>query len=189
MVLFLEKGYRSTSIDDICRTAHVNRGSIYYHFKDKENIRYEVLWCSIMESVGQVRASGKPVPAKYEYLLAVYLLWERICREETVRRFFVEYFQDYPVYSPKDNLARSVVTLLNQINRQILPDYETDRLGKTSVYGFIMSVVMLTQKTEFEPDNLFRQIFLISNLIRGVLREKIDGEWDAVQSLIQQFSA
>ena len=42
--LFYDKGYHETSYDDICNAAHVNRGSIYYHFKEKENIRYEVLW-------------------------------------------------------------------------------------------------------------------------------------------------
>lgn len=186
--LFFEKGYHGTSIGDICQAAHVNRGSIYYHFKDKENIRYEVLWGSIMESVMQVRASDRSIPVKYEYLVAVYLLWKRICKEEAVRLFFMEYFQDYPVYSPKGNLPRSIITLLNQINRQILPNYKMDRLGKASVYGFIMSLTLLAQKPEYTPLALFQQSFLISNLIRGVPREEIDREWVAVQPLMQQFS-
>ena len=41
--LFYEKGYHETSSLDIARESHTNRNAIYYHFKDKETIRYEVL--------------------------------------------------------------------------------------------------------------------------------------------------
>lgn len=47
--LFLEKGFHETSNEDICRAAHVNRSAIRYHFRDKENLRYEVLWQIFME--------------------------------------------------------------------------------------------------------------------------------------------
>ena len=42
--LFLDNGFHETSYNDICKAAHVNRGSIYYHFKQKDMIRYEILW-------------------------------------------------------------------------------------------------------------------------------------------------
>lgn len=186
--LFFEKGYHGTSIDEICQTAHVNRGSIYYHFKDKENIRYEVLWNTIMDNVSQVRGCEQPIPQKYEYLMAMYLLWQRVLGDENVRRFCVEYFKDYPVYSPKENLSRSVTTLVDHINHQILPGYDLDRLGMASVYGFIMSITLLSQKTEFPPDALLHQVFLISNLIRGVAAEEVSREWMTFSPFVGQFA-
>jgi AcrR family transcriptional regulator len=36
--LFAEKGFNGTSIDKIARNAGVNKGLIYYHFKDKQDI-------------------------------------------------------------------------------------------------------------------------------------------------------
>ena len=42
--LFYEKGFHDTSYGDICRAAHVNRGTVYYHFDSKETMRYEVQW-------------------------------------------------------------------------------------------------------------------------------------------------
>jgi len=36
--LFAEKGFNGTSIDKIAKTAGVNKGLIYYHFKDKKDI-------------------------------------------------------------------------------------------------------------------------------------------------------
>jgi AcrR family transcriptional regulator len=36
--LFAEKGFNGTSIDKIAKNAGVNKGLIYYHFKDKQDI-------------------------------------------------------------------------------------------------------------------------------------------------------
>jgi AcrR family transcriptional regulator len=36
--LFAQKGYSATSMDDICSINNRSRGSIYYHFKSKEEI-------------------------------------------------------------------------------------------------------------------------------------------------------
>lgn len=36
--LFFEKGFDGTGIEEIRKTASVNKGSIYYHFKDKNDI-------------------------------------------------------------------------------------------------------------------------------------------------------
>lgn len=36
--LFAQKGYSATSMDDICAINNRSRGSIYYHFKSKEEI-------------------------------------------------------------------------------------------------------------------------------------------------------
>jgi AcrR family transcriptional regulator len=44
--LFAEKGYNGTSIDRIAKTAGVNKGLIYYHFKDKKDI-----FVSIMQNI------------------------------------------------------------------------------------------------------------------------------------------
>lgn len=40
--LFLEKGYASTTIDDIASAAKVNRAIVYYYFDDKTSILYEL---------------------------------------------------------------------------------------------------------------------------------------------------
>ncbi|AEG61506.1 TetR/AcrR family transcriptional regulator [Desulforamulus ruminis] len=37
-ILFAQKGYAGTSIEDICAAAECSKGSIYYHFKNKEEL-------------------------------------------------------------------------------------------------------------------------------------------------------
>jgi len=42
-LLFAEHGYSGTIMDDLAELAKVNKATIYYHFKDKENLYEEVL--------------------------------------------------------------------------------------------------------------------------------------------------
>ena len=44
-MLFHRFGYEKTSMDDIARTAHKAKGSLYYHFPSKEH-----LFCAVIES-------------------------------------------------------------------------------------------------------------------------------------------
>jgi AcrR family transcriptional regulator len=41
--LFWKKGYLGTSIDDIAKAANVNKAAVYYYFKDKSFLLYEVI--------------------------------------------------------------------------------------------------------------------------------------------------
>ena len=74
--LFLDKGFHETSYNDICKAAHVNRGSIYYHFKQKDMIRYEILW--------EIYTDNKRFAEQYtsvsshQYVFALYLMWRQI---------------------------------------------------------------------------------------------------------------
>ena len=40
MLLFMEKGYANTTTQDIVDKVNISRGSLYYHFKNKEDILY-----------------------------------------------------------------------------------------------------------------------------------------------------
>lgn len=41
--LFSLKGYAATSMDDICKAAEASKGSLYYHFKNKETLFLYIL--------------------------------------------------------------------------------------------------------------------------------------------------
>ena len=45
--LFLQDGYENVSIDEICRTVGVTKGSFYSHFESKEQIVLERVFCYI----------------------------------------------------------------------------------------------------------------------------------------------
>lgn len=48
--LFTQRGYFSTSVPDMARTAQVSVGSIYHHFKDKEDVA-RALFLGLMEGL------------------------------------------------------------------------------------------------------------------------------------------
>ncbi len=37
-ILFIKKGYDATSVDDIAEAANVAKGTLYYHFKSKDEV-------------------------------------------------------------------------------------------------------------------------------------------------------
>ncbi len=41
--LFQQKGYRGVSVDELCRRCQITKPTLYYYFKDKENLFVEVL--------------------------------------------------------------------------------------------------------------------------------------------------
>lgn len=41
-MLFVERGFDDTSVDDIAEVAQVSKGAIYHHFKDKQEIFVDV---------------------------------------------------------------------------------------------------------------------------------------------------
>jgi len=53
--LFTQRGYFSTSVPDIARTAQVSVGSIYHHFKDKEDVA-RALFVGLMEGLQEALA-------------------------------------------------------------------------------------------------------------------------------------
>ncbi len=48
--LFSEKGFDGTGVDEIAKTTGINKGSIYYHFKDKNDI-VESLFKNVMSDL------------------------------------------------------------------------------------------------------------------------------------------
>lgn len=185
--LFVEKGYHNSSIDDICREAHVNRGSIYYHFKDKENIRYEVFWNQILGAISTVRQFCSDPDC--DTMLAMFVLWDSMCRDEGVRRFHMDYFNDYPVFAPHCNLPRAFMVLNDRMYQNALTVSTRSRLPSAALYGYLSGMVRLSGSGEYTPLQLFEQCFVGGNLIRGVPKDEIDSVWQTLQANIGVIAA
>jgi TetR/AcrR family transcriptional regulator, cholesterol catabolism regulator len=51
--LFWQKGYLATSIDDIAKAAKMNKASIYYYFKNKADVLYELASATMQALIDQ----------------------------------------------------------------------------------------------------------------------------------------
>ena len=87
--LFLDNGFHETSYNDICKAAHVNRGSIYYHFKQKDMIRYEILWEIYTDN--KRTAEQYTSVSSHQYVFALYLMWRQILTDPKLGRFLTDY--------------------------------------------------------------------------------------------------
>lgn len=69
---FREKGYYRTTMEDISEKLYMTKGSLYYYFKDKEQILYQCHKHSlglVLEMLDQVNASGKTADEKLRMLI------------------------------------------------------------------------------------------------------------------------
>jgi len=42
MKMFLEKGYHATSTSEVCRALHISKPTLYWYFKDKEDLLFSI---------------------------------------------------------------------------------------------------------------------------------------------------
>lgn len=52
--LFMEKGYKNVSVNEICSACSITKPTLYYHFKSKEDILYEYFRSLIQNSINLI---------------------------------------------------------------------------------------------------------------------------------------
>jgi AcrR family transcriptional regulator len=74
--LFLKRGYRQTTIRDICRTSKLSNGTVYFYFKNKDAIYahiYEECFQFLIDMLEQSRSDDMPPFEQIETVLKTYL--------------------------------------------------------------------------------------------------------------------
>ena len=66
-VLFAERGYHETTVDDITRAADVAKGTFYLYFSEKREIYHEVIrgFLDLIKEFGELATEHTPSPAEY----------------------------------------------------------------------------------------------------------------------------
>jgi AcrR family transcriptional regulator len=76
--LFWQKGYKATTIDDIARACRVNKATIYYYFKNKAFLLFEIV-CGIMqeglENVRPLKSTAMRPREKLRVLIMQHTTW------------------------------------------------------------------------------------------------------------------
>jgi AcrR family transcriptional regulator len=104
--LFLKKGYRQTTIRDICRASKLSNGTVYFYFKNKDAIYahiYEECFQFLIDMMEQSLSHDMPPFEQIETVLKTYLkyfiehreMWEMLdisyrrlsLPRELIRRF------------------------------------------------------------------------------------------------------
>lgn len=179
--LFYEKGFHETSYSDICETAHVNRGTVYYHFPTKEAMRLEVQWEYATENK---RIAEKYCPdTRYQYIVAMGLFWEQIQSSSNLRRFTLQSCIDLPVYTGKKDLTHFYYTSYESMWGAFWDKKNISQLAFASVYGYIMSCLrMICEHPEkYDAMELFEHCVRSSVSIWGIPDALMDEIWTEVE--------
>lgn len=185
--LFYEKGYQETSYGDICKEAHVNRSTIYYHFRDKDEMRYEVMWEYTVDfkHIAE-KYCGRP---EYDYIVAVYLLWRQAKKDEKFRRFVYGLCVDYPVYTGKKDISQYYGVLSDHMWGHFIDQKQISQLAKASVYGYIMCCMrMLCENPDhYDVMEIFQHCVNSSISIWVGPQDQVEGFWEEVQACIARI--
>lgn len=186
--LFLEKGFRATGYDDICKAAHVNRGSIYYHFKQKEVIRYEIMWEIFTEN--KKSAEAYTALPSHQCAFALYLMWRQILTDPKIGRFLVDYYLDYPVYLPQNDFPFFITTIYRNLLGDIIPVSQVDEFTMASMYGYLGAVCRMIKDNpeRFPIDILFPKVLQCCFRILSVPEEKTVDMTKDLERCIKAFS-
>lgn len=172
--LFLEKGFHETSSSDICREANVTRNTIYYYFKNLENIRYEVLW--EMLSKNRLTAYANNVDGSYITLIGICMSWCQAQNNPQIHKFYCDYCRDYPFYSGNSNFSVYHNLVWKEINNELLRVPMIDSIQRSSLYGYIIGFFMAAAEEGAAQTGIELSILCVKSVLTiwGIERERID---------------
>ena len=179
--LFYEKGYLETSYGDICAASYVNRSTIYYHFKTKEDLRYEVNWEYFISCK---HLTEKYCPdSRYHCLLAMCIFWRLVHSDAKLRRFVLQCCRDFPVYTGKRDFSYFYYTCYEGMWGAFWDKRKIPQMAFISAYGYIMSCMrMLCEYPEkYDPTELHEHCILSSAAIWGIPRTEIESIRQAIR--------
>lgn len=182
--LFYEKGFNATSYSDICELAHVNRGTIYYHFDNKEMIRFEVQLAYLKSN--KHNAGKYCADSRYWGILSMYMFWNQIMYDEKMRRFSLEICNDYPAYTGEKDCTFSYTVAYNELWEPFWERSNIPQLAYSSVYGYTMSCLRMLceHPQEYNSKELFEQCVKACCKIWGIPDDLMDAIWENVEKYI-----
>lgn len=186
--LFYEKGYHETSYEDICKVAHVNRGSIYYHFKEKENIRYEVLWELTWKCYDLAKEYCDQ--EKYQYLVGAYILWGLTLHDSKLRKFELDYCADYPVYTSNNPVALYYKMCNKNMYKDIWDLSQVDPLAFATGYGTIYGGLRLidADPERYSLMEIYRHMIMTGILVWGIPKPEADAMWEELSVYLKKIN-
>ena len=166
--LFEEKGYHSTSMDDIAAEVGVSKASLYSYFKSKENILLITVDESLTEPFIKIFKDGKSVDAfkDYYHTLAVF--------EGLLHLNFV---------------LTSLANISDDIKFKLIETYETKLKLLTAFVSKQQKIGSL--RSDIEPVEIAQFLMAVysdiaQQFIMGVKEKKISKQFEGTLTLISE---
>ena len=161
-MMFLQKGYENTSVDEIIEKAQIAKGTFYYYFKTKEQMLEEVIDRMVEEETKQAESYLQLTCSLPEKVLAVLSSFRPQMEENTI------------------------VTALNQPENLLLHDKVQRKINERAIPILSQIVEEGVNEGVFECDNIpsrVKMILILSNHLFDDSNSQMD---DAGTSQIMQ---
>ncbi|MEW6271253.1 MAG: TetR/AcrR family transcriptional regulator [Thermodesulfobacteriota bacterium] len=134
LALFGERGYASTSIDDIAARAGLTKGALYYYFEDKEDIArdlHHAIWSRLRAEALEVLDPGASVATNLQRAFEAHL---RALQSLPEAHFFLRQFWAVPALDVAGRSEHEAsLGLIEDLLRQGLRRGEIERLDVSAL--------------------------------------------------------
>ncbi|MDM5153245.1 TetR family transcriptional regulator C-terminal domain-containing protein [Bacillus sp. DX1.1] len=146
-VLFSQKGYAATSMEDICEITERSKGSIYYHFKSKEELFLFVVKQHTYDWLEKWTEKEKQYRTSTEKLYGL-------------AEYHVEDTQ-HPIFSAVEEFVTSQVVSKDIMDEMIALTRESYRVFETLIEEGMAS-------GEFRQDDVRDLMYIVNGLLSGL---------------------
>jgi len=182
---FRDHGYHETTVDAICATAGISKGSFYWHYTSKQAVFVDVLDTWSREIMGLLYDQFEDALEQQDYMAA---LTEAIHREIHRGRVIVPLWLEFTVHARRDKEIRdalakffararsAVVEMLRPFGKQWLSDAEL-RVIAATIFGAYVGMIMqdVTDPDGADADVATGQVMtMLETLFREVERANPD---------------
>ncbi|GIO07179.1 TetR family transcriptional regulator [Brevibacillus reuszeri] len=164
--LFSQKGYSATSIEDICQATGASKGSLYYHFKNKEQLFLFLLEKQYQEFAWLWQQKEKEYSTSIEKLYGL-------------GAFIIDDFLSHPLKRAGEEFSGS------QLADPAIMDQVMEILGSTyTLYITLFQEGM--ENGEFAKDDPAELAMIYEGLLNGLISVGLQFEEERLLSLMKR---
>lgn len=186
--LFWEKGYASTTFEDICRHAHVKRSTINYHFKTKDQILLQCKKYTHEKTI--MAASCYCHDSDYVYILAESIYWYYVLHDASFFKMAKEYarLEMSGCHSSDRHFDNLVTCFLPSVRAAQMETPKPLPLTEVTLKGLEYAPFLLGAKIEEETSEQIMEHFLqMVGRICGLPDPVIQITWQEVRSRMSRI--
>ncbi len=134
--LFLDKGYKNTSMSDLVRETKLSKGAFYHHFENKETLYKEVIDTYFIAYYDQIdwKSTNNLNVSEIELMIKEFysaFVPEIIAiTEKGMSRYFIMFFEAYESY-PK--FKDTVRVLYKELKKRLTEEYKKEGIKKPEI--------------------------------------------------------
>ncbi|MFF0827084.1 TetR/AcrR family transcriptional regulator [Brevibacillus sp. NPDC003359] len=164
--LFSQKGYSATSIEDICQATGASKGSLYYHFKNKEQLFLYLLEKQYNEWVDLWQEKEKEFETSIDKLYGL-------------AAFFLEDFLSHPLKKAGEEFSGS------QLADPVILEQVLEMLGSTyTLYTSLFQEGI--DRGEIAPCDPEEMAMILEGLMNGIINVGYQMEDERLHALLKR---